>query len=271
MAEGVQPAPNEGEGQGTQPNEAEGLYSQFLDGIPEEFHGTITERLKAQDADVTKRFQSQAETWKPYEELGINEVDPEALGGLLTLGQAFEAAAGGDQEAQQAVQEWVGENLGFLGGEGEGEEEGQASDLLDLSPDQLKEMVGEQVAGAVNPLLERFEQQEQQQQLAEAEQQVSDSLATLRKDNPNLDDEDESRILAFAYMFGQESEDPISAGFEEFKKVAARGESQLFGEKLNQPSPAEAGGRPNTTSEAPGTFADASRSALERLRVGQQA
>lgn len=274
MAEGVQPAPNEGEGQGTQPNEAEGLYQQFLDGIPEQFHGTLTERLKAQDADVTKRFQSHSETWKPYEDLGVNEVDPEALGGLLTLGQAFEAAAGGDKEAQQAVQEWVGENLDFLGGnEGsEGEPNGEES-LFDLSPEKLQELVGSQITDAVSPLLERLDQQDQEKATNEIESEISEGLSTLKEQNPNLDDDDLNDILILGSQVApkaQSVEEVLSAGFDKFQSLVAKGENGLFGQKLNQPVPAEAGGTPNTSAPQITSFADAEKSAREKLRVAQQ-
>lgn len=267
MPDGVQPADSPDTGQGTEGQgdapQPGGLYDSMLEGIPEQYHGTLTERLKAQDADVTKRFQSQSETWKPYENLGVRDVDPEQLGSYINLGNALNAAAEGDAEAVEAIKGWVGDLTKTLGFDQTEQEPGQAaSDLLDLTPDQLKEMV----ADAVNPIQERLDQQEQQQAVAEAEAEVQDKLSSLRKDNPNLTDDDEKRILAFAYMFGQESEDPIAAGFEEFKQVAARGENELFAQKSEQPNPAEGAGRPNTVPPEITSFEDAAEAAKERMR-----
>lgn len=266
MPDEAQPAAPQ-EGQGPQ-DDAQALYADVLEGLPEEHHGTLTERLKAREADLNKAHQSKMEGWQPYEEMGINQVDPEALSGLMNLGQALEAAGNGDPQALQDLQEWwgnIGQSLGFSD-QGQGEEEGQASDLLDLKPEQLQEMVGEQVAEKINPLLEQMQQQQQQKLLADAEQEVADSLSTLRKENPNITDEDESRILAFAYMFGGDAEDPITQGFEEFKKVAARGESELFGQKLNQPNAAEGAGRPNTVPKDITSWDDAKEASAERMR-----
>lgn len=266
MPDGAQPG---AEGQGTEGQDAGGLYGSVLEGIPEQFHGTLTERLTAKDAELNKAHQQKVEGWKPYEDLGLRDVDPQVIGSYLDFGNTLAAAGQGDAQALQAIQEWwtgIGNELGFAQENGAEQQDGDASDLLDMSPDQLQQIVGQQVAEGLNPILERMEQQEQQQALAAAEQEVSDQVAALRKDNPELTDEDEKRILAFAYMFGQDSEDPINAGFEEFKQVAARGENELFRQKLAQPAPAEGAGRANTAAEAPTTFEDAKAAALDRMR-----
>jgi len=269
MPDGAQPgAPQEGapEGQGTE-GQDQGLYAEILDGIPEEHHQSLTDRLKAKDADFTKRFQGVSEQWKPYEDLGIKNYDPEGLGGWLNQGVMLQAAAEGDPEAVEDAKAWVSELASTLGVEMNGGEEegGSEESLFDLSPDKLKDMVGSQVAEQVNPLLERMEAQQQEALRSEAEQEVSDQLGSLRKENPNLTDDDERYILALAWQFGQESEDPITAGFEEFKKLVARGENELFAQKANQPRPAEGAGRPDSSYEAPSTFEEAAKAAKQRF------
>jgi hypothetical protein len=72
--EATQPA--EVEGQGAETQEGNDLYSAFLDGISPEMHDTVIPALKAQDASFTKRFQSLSEKTKPFEELGVFDMDP---------------------------------------------------------------------------------------------------------------------------------------------------------------------------------------------------
>lgn len=274
------PAPTEGAPQdpGQGAPETPGLYQDVLEGVPSEYHESLIERLKDMDGKATQKFQSHAERVKPYEEAGILDADPESLTGWMNLSGAIESALGDptrgiapDPEAQQAVSQWweqLGDQLGLFeeeGGEGTGQE---AQDLLDLTPQKLEELIGSQIGKATQPLLQRMEQQEQEKIQAEAQQQVKSDLAALREKHPNLTDEDEKYIMAFAWQFGQEAQDPIQTGFEEFQRVVSRGENNLFEQKVNQPSPVEAGGRPNTQAPAV-TSENAKELALERLHQMQ--
>lgn len=251
-------------GQGA-PAETPGLYAEVLEGVPSEFHAPLIEKLKGMDAKATQRFQQLSEQSKPYQDAGVFDADPEDLSSWLNLSQALEAAAGGDKDASQAVSQWISDVSGQLGleggGTGEAEQNGDAQDLLDLTPQKLQEMIAE----GTKPLMERLDQQEQEKMLNEARQGITDEISQLRKDNPNLTDEDEKYVLALAWQFGQDEENPIQTGFEEFKKLVARGESDLFAQKVSQPAPAEAGGMPNTAAPVP-TSENAKELALERLK-----
>ena len=124
------------EGQGAESEQGNDLYGEFLDGVPEDLHETLTERLKAKDAEFTKKFQSRAEQLKPFEEMGILEQSPEALGQYLQLDQAMQAAQQGDEQAIEAVYQWwdqVGDVLQFYEqGEDGGEESEGDADLLEV-------------------------------------------------------------------------------------------------------------------------------------------
>lgn len=269
MADDAQPAGTEPQGTPQEPGQGApaetdgGLYGPILDGIPNEYHEQLTQRLKENDAKATQRFQQLSERSKPFEDAGVFDSEPEQLQGWLNLSNALEAAVGGDQQAQQDVRQWwegLGQQLGFDGEETG--QESQAQDLLDLTPDKLQEMIAE----SVNPLVERFEQQEQQQQLDDAKAEIQGSLDKILKENPKLDrEEDGQRIMALAYVYGQDSDDPVQAGFEEFKSLVARGESELFEKKIDQPAPAEGGGMPGSQA-TPVTSENSKELAMERLK-----
>ena len=286
MPEGAQPggeaapAPQDAPGQGVAPDPGQGtegtdsgnLYGEILNAVPHEFHEALTEKLKAKDADFTKRFQSVSEQWKPYEELGLQDADPELVGGWMNLNQALDAASEGNEEAKQSVYQWweqLGDSLEFFDSEGGGEgQESQPEDLLDMTPQQLEEIISSRVADAVNPLVEQQTQAQQQQALKEAEGQVAESLSSIRQANPNLTDEHEQQILALAYQFGEDSEDPIAEGYKQFQSIRGEGESNLFGEKANQPRPAEGAGMPDTSLPQPNSD-NVKELAMERLRQAQ--
>ncbi len=270
--EGGSPAaadPTEPEGQGDTAETQNGLYKDVLEGVPEEYHGPLTEKLKGMDAKATQKFQSHSERVKPYEDAGVFDADPEVVTGYLNLNTALEAAVGGDEQAQQQVHEWwdqVGDALGFYeDGEGGSENGSEPQDILDLDPQGLQDLVAKQTAEAVNPILERLDQQEQEKLLNEERENLMKDIREMREQNPGLTDEDQEDILGLAFQHGQDSDNPLQVGLEKFKKIVSRGESNLFAEKLNQPGPAEGGGMPNTAAPIP-TSENAKELALERLK-----
>jgi hypothetical protein len=274
--EATQPA--EVEGQGAETQEGNDLYSAFLDGISPEMHDTVIPALKAQDASFTKRFQSLSEKTKPFEELGVFDMDPEQVGGYLGLANALEAAAEGDEQAQESVHEWwdqVGEQLGFYeAGQGE-EDSGDMSDE-DFDPfdkNQLTSLLQNQVQEMVGPIAEYVQQQQTSQQekeaLAAAEAQIDESISALKTENPDLPDEVIGEVLELAEMFIDSSDDPIAAGFEKYKSLVSKGESQLFDKKRQQPGLPEGSGPAATTPE-PITSNNVAQIARERLEKEKQ-
>jgi hypothetical protein len=274
--EATQPA--EVEGQGAETQEGNDLYSAFLDGISPEMHDTVIPALKAQDASFTKRFQSLSEKTKPFEELGVFDMDPEQVGGYLGLANALEAAAEGDEQAQESVHEWwdqVGEQLGFYeAGQGE-EDSGDMSDE-DFDPfdkNQLTSLLQNQVQEMVGPIAEYVQQQAATQQeteaLAAAEAQIDESISALKAENPDLSDEVIGEVLELAEMFIDSSDDPIAAGFEKYKSLVSKGESQLFDKKRQQPGLPEGSGPAATTPE-PITSNNVAQIARERLEKEKQ-
>jgi hypothetical protein len=241
-------------------------------------HDTVIPALKAQDASFTKRFQSLSEKTKPFEELGVFDMDPEQVGGYLGLANALEAASEGDEQAQESVHEWwdqVGEQLGFYeAGQGE-EDSGDMSDE-DFDPfdkNQLTSLLQNQVQEMVGPIAEYVQQQQTSQQekeaLAAAEAQIDESISALKAENPDLPDEVIGEVLELAEMFIDSSDDPIAAGFEKYKSLVSKGESQLFDKKRQQPGLPEGSGPAATTPE-PITSNNVAQIARERLEKEKQ-
>lgn len=271
-------SPEAVEGQGT--DESSGLYSDYLSDIPSEFHDKVIDGFKAKDADFTRRFTAKSDQWKPYEELGVHEVEPEQLGGWLNLNKALEAAQGGDEQASENVYSWweqLGEELGFYA-EGEAPEANESDEEFDpFDPKNIDErvdrLVQQRLQEQVGPLQERISRQDEAQIAQQADQVVSDLTDSLKSDNPGLSDADVDDImeLALPYVEGAESpEAAIQQGFEKFKSLVSRGESDLFAKKLEQPTVPEGAGTPNTAPTTP-TLANVKELAMDMARKRQAA
>lgn len=275
MSDEAQPAEEPAEGQGS--DESSGLYDDYLSDIPNEFHDKVIDGFKAKDADFTRRFTAVSDKWKPYDELGVSDVDPEQLGGWLNLNSALEAAQGGDEQASENVYSWweqLGEQLGFYN-EKEGKQESaeDAEDFDPFDPSNIEKIVSEQIQKAVNPITETLSKQEEAQLAAEADQAVSEIADKLKGDNPGLSDDDIDDILELAipHMDGAENpEAAVMAGFEKFKSLVSRGENDLFADKLKQPTVPEGAGTPNTAPDKP-TLANVKSLALEMAKAKQAA
>jgi hypothetical protein len=256
------------EGQGQEGQSQDGLYNDILAGIPEQYHDTLTEQLKAKDANFTQKFQANSEKWKPYEEMGLQDTDPELVGSWMNLNQLVEQAQTGNPQAVQEVQEWwnsLGEALGFSGEDATEAGEEVASEL-EMTPEQIQQMIEQGVEKAVSPLQQTMQQQQQEQQLNEAKSQIQEQLSHIREENPGLTDRDEQAILALAFQAGENgSKDALKDGFEEFKEIGSRGEKELFEQKLAQPRPAEGAGMPNVRQPVP-TSENVKELATERLK-----
>mgnify|MGYP006928168265 CR=1 FL=1 len=246
--------------QGADSQNENDLYADFLDGVPHEIHEQVIPALKAQDAAVTKRFQSRAEQVKPYEELGIFDVEPEQVGAYLGLDQAMAAAREGDEEAKAAVYEWwdqVGDALEFYGSDSEGETGDVDVDDEDFDPydrNALAKLVSEQVQQAVGPVAEHIQEREtreqQESQLREAEQAIEAQISELQEANPNLDEDALTDVLTMAELFA-DTDNPVAAGFQKYQSIAGKGESSLFESKVNQPATPETSGRAASNAVTP--------------------
>jgi hypothetical protein len=267
MPEDVQPgaeAPAEGQGaEGTT-----GLYD--LDSVPEELRSQLEPHLKAYDAQVTKKFQDAAnyrQQWEPYEELGLNQYDPESVAGLLQFAQMAE-----DDNAFAQWFEQTGQESGLF--EALGYQKAESEDMGDgfegMNPEQIAAMVQEAVAQQMAPVNEQLTAQQQETLVREAEQEITDRLEQIKGDNPNLPEGADDAILRFAHSFAEDDEeDPIGKGFEEYQRIVSQGESGLFAQKAGQPGPVEGPGAASTSAEPITSFDQAKAAAKVRLTQSQ--
>lgn len=244
----------EGEGGGAT---ADGLYD--LSGVAPEIRPVVEQHLKAIEGRITPRLQEAAEyrkQWEPYEQAGVNNMDPEELSGLLAFAELTNAAANGDEQALTQFGEWysqIGQELGL--GDQETEDEGTIE-----GEDQG---LSEQIAEAVSPIYEKLAEQEQQQIYERTLSDIQNQTEKLQAEH-NLSDEDMDTILRFAQSYDDE-DDPISKGFEEFQNLIARGEKGLFAQKFNQPAPPEGEGPADNTPKPITSFDAAKAMARERF------
>ena len=271
------------DGQGADSGNGNDLYGSFLEGVPEEIHDQVIGALKAQDAEYTKRDQSRAAKTKPFEELGVFDQDPEAVGQYLQLDQAMQAAQQGDEQAIEAVYNWwdqVGEGLNFYdaGEEGEGGEfadEDDEFDVMDLDRKSFDAAVQRQVQEIVGPMAERMQskdlQEAEAQQFQEANEQIDSWIYSIKEENPVVfGGEDGEKVLDEVLELAElfvDSDNPVQAGFEKYQTLVSKGEAGLFAQKANQPNVPEGAGRPDTNPPAP-TMKNAKEVALEYVRNG---
>lgn len=254
MPDDVQPA----EGQGADGTDS-GLYD--LDSVDPEIRDQLTPHLKAIEGNVTKKFQEAAEErkqWQPYEELGLKDMNPEAVKQLLDFAQLA-------QNPEQFAQWWktAGEEMDLFE-----KDELDLEDLEDLDKEKIQELVEKQVSEKLNPIQEKIQTQEQERLAQKAEAEIASKLEGIRKDNPDLPEGAEDMIVRLAYSYADEEADAVAKGFEDYQSLIGQGEKSLFEKKAQQPTPAEGPGAASTSPEKITSFSDPrlTEMATERLR-----
>lgn len=254
----VQPAEGQGGGDGDS-----GLYD--LDSVTPEVREVLEPHLKAIEGNATKKFQEAAayrKQWEPFEELGIQDTDPQALQQLLQF-----AEMANDPEQFKA---WVSERAQEL--ELLDSPDLSDQDLLDedLTQEKVEELISQKMAEFQQSQEQKTQAQQEQQALEEqAAQQITSALEQIRKDNPNLPEEADDAIVRLAYSYAEDDpQNAIERGFEDYKSMTGQAEKGLFAQKSGQPAPPEGPGAPATSPDAITSFGDPKlkEAATERLR-----
>ncbi|MBS1863014.1 MAG: hypothetical protein JSS68_15035 [Actinobacteria bacterium] len=256
----------------TQPTDAveqgsptSGLYD--LESVEPELRAALEPHLKAYDAEVTKKFQEAADyrkSWAPYEQLGINQIDPQVLEQLI----AFSNMA---QDPAQFQNWWkqVGDESNFF--DAYGPEEELDLGFNELTQEQINAQITEAVNQAINPIQERFEAQDREKLFTEAETELQQELEKIRMDNPGLPEGAEEDIIGLAYRYSDSPDterEALQKGFEDYMRLVGQGEKNLFAQKGSQPASAERSGTA-ATAPTPVTSFDDPRlkaQALERFK-----
>jgi len=244
-------------------------YTQYLDSVAPEIRDQVEPIIKEFDGNVTKKFQEHADYrkgWAPYEELGLKDIPPENLQELL----AFAQMANNPQQFDEWLKSTATER-GLLN---------QPDDLdLDLEDDenQVEERLLQKVTEMINPLMERFEHQEQAKLVESAETEISGALDSILGDdkNQNLPEGARDAIEALAYRYtdepGLSGKEVIEKGFADYQNLIGQGEKGLFAQKEKQPETPEGPGAASTADEKITSFGDPRLLAMAKERMKQSA
>jgi hypothetical protein len=247
-----------------QGQESSGLYD--LSSIPEQLRPAVEPAFKQWEANVTKKFQDHSEyrkSWEPYEQLGVNKVDPQQLQELLSFNEMASDPEQFDAWLREAAME-----RGLLE-QAQQEPSDPYADLYgdtglqdQLTPDSIKQMISEQIS----PLMEQAQQQQQQAALQEATDQIQTELDSLHEQHGDFPDEVICQ-LAMAYDGPQ----GIQQAFQDYQNIIAQTERGVVESKLAEPSVPERGGANTTAPPEIKTWEQARDAAISRLRQSVQA
>lgn len=242
-------------GQGT--DGIQGLYD--LSAAPEHLRPLLEQELKKVDANVTRRFQEHADYRKRFEALegieGLTDVPAEELSQLLE----FRDIASNPEQFESWWYQ-VGSELGFFEDDGTGPDAETGEEPTGQGDPQVAQLV--ETVQQLSQRLEEFESRgESEKAKAEARQEIDRQLGELRDQHGEFD---ENLVLRLARDYAEEP-DAIQRGFDDYLRITGQAQSQLVEDKLDQPGPANGGGRPDVGGGGPTTFKEAQAAALQRL------
>ena len=294
-AEAVQPEEGQGqpdatetsavqpEGQG-QPDAETGLYD--LSTVPEEHRAFVEEHLKNVERNANGKFQEHAEYregWQPYEELGIQDIDPGGLGALIGFAEKLVDPETGELDpvaARDAIMEFA-EGLGVdLAGDGQHEGDLDAGDADDETDDDVPSWARQLMdkdAERERQAAEAAEQEELREITTAAEAAYRKEFEEVESLNgqpfdktpgssPDGDPQRSERdfLIGLAKRFQLDNDEPIKAAYQLMQTISGRAEAALVNGQPEQPKPSEGRGRASSPVRAVDTFEDAERIHRER-------
>ena len=238
------------EGQG-QPDASTGLYD--LSAVPEQYRSEVERIAKDIDRNVNSKLQEYADhrkQWEPFQELGLQDFDPEGVGALLQF--ATRLSEGGDT-AREALSN-LAASLEIDLGQAPAADAGEPSEDTPLTRAEFEAWKQAQDEA-------RLEAQYAQ----EAEAGFREEYAEILKANGKpFTPEENQRLLDLARRFQADHDQPIKAAYELINSIAGGAEAALVNGQPTPPAPAEPGGRAATTVQPVDTFEEAERLMRER-------
>jgi hypothetical protein len=235
------------------------LYGPYLADVPEELRPLVTEPLKRQNSDFTRRFQEAAQFRQQFEPLskieGLTDMDPEGLQALLAFSQEqlsgpekfnpwLRDLALNDPDAQILDEDtWtqVGQARGWLG-EGEGYEGGDEGDDMPSWAQELRE--------GLQSVQQHIGAQQQAQAAEQASAEFAQRFADLYREHGDVDAETHDAIVDLALSMQQRDpneQDPVGRAFERITKIRGTREGDEVEERLARRNGATlSGGQPDT-------------------------
>jgi hypothetical protein len=113
-------------------------------------------------------------------------------------------------------------------------------------------------------------EQQRDQVVREAEDELSNQLGQLREENPDMPEGAEQAILKLSYSYAEDdAEDPIGSGFADYQQIVGQGEGNLFSKKLGQPTTPQGPGAADTSPRSITSFGpELKAAARERMERG---
>jgi hypothetical protein len=227
-------------------------YQEYLDRIPEQFRGDVEPVFKDWDANVTRRFQDNADfrkQWEPLSETGIHQLDPDAVSWLVQLHAAL--------EQPDIMQQWwdsYAQENGLTDQSSPDSDDGgnPTLDEFGMPDDQRLEKLLEDKLGQLTSRLDqydqRFAQSDQQAAEREAQSYVDGQLQKLAEEHNGGKPFDQKMIglidkFASSYI-ESDARNAIPKGFADLQQFLNERETLTLQGKLDQPPPAEGGGVP---------------------------
>jgi hypothetical protein len=261
MADQGAPAGNAGVGTGPDNgSQGNGLHESFISSAPEHLQDAARQLVPHWDSYVQRQFTDHAnfrKSWEPYEQLGLNEIEPDELQDLLNFREII--------QDEDQFRQWY-EDVGQLLGSDPNESVNEAADEYGFPPELLN-AIG-QMQQQLNELTQDRQVQAEQQALNQTASEVRQELDQLKSQNPNLqwDEELEDTVCTLALKY--DTPDALQRGFQDYQKLVGRAENGVFNQRTDpalRVAPVS-GGNNNTSVEPVTTFEQAARAARERLR-----
>lgn len=241
------------------------IHEDFIQSAPEDLRDAASQLAPVWDKYVQAKFQEAADFRKQYENL--DDISPEELQDY----QAFKELQADPQKLLEWHNQWDAvlraQHPELFADDAEYPYEPDETPRADPRYNQLEQQLQAQQDWIAGQEAERMQR--------EASDYVAGELEKIKTDAPYLTDQDLDDICALANRYVPDNpneappEDLLQRGFKDFQALVGRTERSLFDKKTDQPTPAQRGGRPDTSVKAVTDFDEAGQMA-RRLIIESQ-
>lgn len=246
-----------------------GLYDAHLQNIPEEHREHVLPALQSLSKDFDQRFRDAADyrkQWEPYEQLGLNQYDPNELGQLIQWSQQV----GNDP---QALAEWVQHlvSQGVLDPNALNPQAQSPYEGLDQQQGQQDGFEDPRVAMLEQQLQELSQWRQQQEQQATEQQIIQDAHRQFSQIESELGRGLTEGQKDAIYQLGvnKDGDDWIMQGYRLFQQLGAEAQKEFVANAEQRPQSPEKGTGAPEGAEPVRSFDTAKQMARERLRPTQ--
>lgn len=229
-------------------------YRQYIDPIISEINKNAGNKIN--------EYSEQAKQWEPYEELGVNQLEPEIVGQLMGILEMMGKAEEDPSELEGWYKE-LGEHFGFdKEPEAEEKEYDGSEENEEFSKKDLQELIAQTVQENIAPFQQTQESFIEKEGLEEAETLLNKELETIAEEFgvKELSSDVQEGICTFALK--HEGEGAALKGAKEYQEMIEAAQGKIFDAASEAPKVPEGPGTPNTNAEPIRTFEDA-KSAVE--------